>query len=112
MVRETPSPALPDARPRSVVAHAGATARMLALSEPESVEVEQVAMLHDVGRTTLPAAVLAKPGYLNGEDWAAIREHPVAGARIVASVPSLSRLAPAVRAEHERWDGTGYPDGL
>ncbi len=41
-----------------------------------------------------------------------MREHPAIGARIVASIPSLRHLAPAVRSEHERWDGTGYPDRL
>jgi putative two-component system response regulator len=41
-----------------------------------------------------------------------MREHPEMGAEIVAQLPGLERLAPAVRAEHERWDGFGYPDGL
>jgi HD-GYP domain-containing protein (c-di-GMP phosphodiesterase class II) len=95
-----------------VVAHARATAKLLRLSEQECREVEQVAMLHDVGKIALPDSVLGKSGYLDADDWAAVRKHPIAGERIVASIPSLARLAPAVRAEHERWDGTGYPDGL
>jgi hypothetical protein len=100
------------AHSRAVVAYARATAEMLRLPEDECSDVEQVAMLHDVGKIALSDRVLGKPGYLDAEDWAAIHEHPIAGERIVASIPSLAKLAPAVRAEHERWDGTGYPDGL
>ena len=111
MHRETARPALPTAA-NAVVAHAGATARLLELSAEECRDVELVAMLRDVGKVALPDAVLTKPGYLDREDWAAIHQHPIAGEKIVASIPSLSRLAPAVRSEHERWDGTGYPDGL
>lgn len=55
---------------------------------------------------------LSKPGPLDENEWAIMRQHPVTGGHIIARMPSLSRLAPAIRAEHERWDGTGYPYGL
>ena len=60
----------------------------------------------------MPDAILQKPGRLTGPEWDVMREHPAIGAQIVDAIGSLSHLAPAVRAEHERWDGSGYPDGL
>ena len=97
---------------RAVVDHAVAVARQLGLDERAITDVEHVALLHDVGKLATPDSVLHKPGPLDPQEWAIMREHPVAGARIVAALPGLERLAPAIRAEHERWDGGGYPDGL
>jgi len=97
---------------RAVVAYATATARRLHLSEAAIGDVEQLAILHDVGKLSVPDAILTKPGRLTAREWNVMRQHPVTGERIVASMPSLARLAPAMRAEHERWDGGGYPDGL
>ncbi len=96
----------------AVVHHAAAVARALGLGEAEVVEVEQVARLHDVGKISTPDRILSKPGGLTGDEWQTMREHPLHSERLIGRVPSLSHLAPAIRAEHERWDGTGYPDGL
>ena len=74
--------------------------------------VGQVALLHDIGKVGVPDAILQKPGRLTAPEWDVMREHPAIGAQIVGAIGSLSHLAPAVRAEHERWDGSGYPDGL
>ena len=74
--------------------------------------VGQVALLHDIGKVGVPDAILRKPGGLTAPEWEVMREHPAIGAQIVSAIGSLSHLAPAVRAEHERWDGGGYPDGL
>ncbi len=84
------------------------------LGMPESFvrEVKQVALLHDIGKIGIPDAILAKPGPLNDAEWQIMHMHPVIGAQIVASIATLAPLAPAVRAEHERCDGNGYPDGL
>jgi PAS domain S-box-containing protein len=87
-------------------------ARRLGLSEREVTIATKVAFLHDVGKIGVPDSVLRKPGPLNAHEWRVMREHPIIGARIVTSIPSLAELAPAIRAEHERWDGNGYPDGL
>ena len=97
---------------QAVVEHAVAVARRLSLSEREVAEVEQVALLHDIGKIAIPDAILTKPGPLTDEEWAIMRTHPVASRRLIANVPELSHLAEAIRAEHERWDGTGYPEGL
>ncbi|HYF25634.1 MAG TPA: diguanylate cyclase, partial [Baekduia sp.] len=97
---------------RDVVALARAVAVHLGLTGNELNEVEQVALVHDIGKIAIPDAILRKPGALNADERLIMRQHPVVGAQIVAGVPTLQHLAPAVRAEHERWDGGGYPDGL
>jgi diguanylate cyclase (GGDEF)-like protein len=84
----------------------------LGIGSDESTSVGQVALLHDIGKVGVPDAILQKPGRLTGPEWDVMREHPSIGAQIVSAIGSLSHLAPAVRAEHERWDGGGYPDGL
>jgi PAS domain S-box-containing protein len=97
---------------KRVVALASAVACTLGLDEDITRDVEQVARLHDIGKVGIPDAILQKQGPLDAEEWQLMRQHPIIGERIIAGTPSLSHLAPAVRAEHERWDGTGYPDGL
>jgi HD-GYP domain-containing protein (c-di-GMP phosphodiesterase class II) len=96
----------------AVVELSTAVAEQLGLPEEEIVQVAQVALLHDVGKLGVPEAILQKPGSLTDAEWRIVRAHPAIGERVVASIASLAHLAPAVRAEHERWDGAGYPDGL
>jgi hypothetical protein len=96
----------------AVVVYAVAVARTLGMTEAEIADVEQVARLHDVGKLAIPDAILHKPGPLNDAEWTIMRTHPAASAKLVAAIPGLSHLAGALRAEHERWDGGGYPDGL
>ena len=74
--------------------------------------VRQASELHDIGKVAIPDAILGKPGPLTEEEWAFIHRHPVIGERIILAAPALSRVAALVRASHERWDGTGYPDQL
>jgi two-component system cell cycle response regulator len=74
--------------------------------------VRLVGKLHDVGKVAIADAILLKPGPLNSEEWARMRQHPIIGAEVVKRVPTLRALAPSIRSHHERWDGTGYPDGL
>jgi len=97
---------------RVVVRQAVAVARLLGLDEERSLEVEQVALLHDIGKVGIPDSVLQKRGPLNDQEWELMRQHPAIGARILAATETLSHLASAVKAEHERFDGEGYPDGL
>ncbi len=96
----------------AVVRLASTVAEQLGLADDEVVQVSQVALLHDVGKLGVPEAILQKPGSLTDAEWRIMRSHPEIGERVVASIPSLAHLAPAIRAEHERWDGGGYPDGL
>ena len=96
---------------RCVVELAVGVARRMNLEE-EIDAVERCALLHDVGKMAVPDSVLRKPGPLDTSEREAMRRHAEVGARIVSSLEGLARLAPAIRAVHERWDGTGYPDGL
>jgi HD-GYP domain-containing protein (c-di-GMP phosphodiesterase class II) len=75
-------------------------------------ELELVAILHDIGKLAVPAAILDLARPLNSHERAVVRSHTIHGAEILAAIAGLQHLAPLVRASHERWDGTGYPDGL
>jgi HD-GYP domain-containing protein (c-di-GMP phosphodiesterase class II) len=97
---------------RGVVDHATAVGRKLGLGPDELADVEHVALLHDIGKISIPDSILNKPGRLSEEEWEVMRSHPIASERLIREVPGLDHLGPAVRAEHERWDGGGYPDGL
>lgn len=80
---------------------------------PERLRVlSQAAILHDIGKIGVPDAILNKPGPLTGEEFAAIRQHPVRGYEIIKGVRSLQRELGGIRSHHERMDGSGYPDGL
>lgn len=89
-----------------------AVGRRLGLDRAAIGEVEAVALLHDIGKIGVPDHILHKRGPLDDGEWALMREHPVIGERILRPLPGLAHVATGVRHEHERWDGTGYPDGL
>jgi PAS domain S-box-containing protein len=97
---------------KQVVELAAAVARRLGLDQEATRDVEQVALLHDIGKVGIPDAILQKQGPLDDQEWQLMRQHPIVGEHIIAGTPGLSHLAPAMRAEHEHWDGGGYPDGL
>jgi HD-GYP domain-containing protein (c-di-GMP phosphodiesterase class II) len=69
-------------------------------------------LLHDVGKVAIPDAILNKPGKLDATEWEFMRQHTILGERILSAAPALRPVGRIVRASHERWDGTGYPDGL
>jgi diguanylate cyclase (GGDEF)-like protein len=89
-----------------------AVARRLRLSAEEVDEVARAAELHDVGKVGIPDAILDKPGPLDAVEWELMHQHTIVGERILNAAPALRPVAKLVRASHERWDGTGYPDGL
>ena len=89
-----------------------ATASRLGLDVDGIERARTAAELHDVGKVGIPDAILEKPGPLDDEAWSYVRRHTEIGERIVAAAPSLVAVAALVRSSHERWDGTGYPDGL
>lgn len=70
------------------------------------------AILHDIGKIHVPDRILTKSGSLTDEEWREIKKHPVTGAEMLRDIPYLTMAAPAVRYHHERWDGSGYPEGL
>ena len=100
------------AHSKQVVELASAVAWRLGLDADATRDVEQVALLHDVGKVGIPDSVLQKQGPLDQQEWELMRRHPIVGEHIIAGTLGLSHLAPAIRAEHEHWDGGGYPDGL
>jgi putative nucleotidyltransferase with HDIG domain len=74
--------------------------------------LEQGALLHDIGKIAVADAILLKPAKLTPEEWVEMRKHPTAGDDILKRVPFLRPASAIVRHHHERFDGTGYPDGL
>ena len=73
--------------------------------------VELGALLHDVGKLSIPDRVLTKPGRLNELEWTAMQRHSSLGERLVAHIVQQPDVLAVVRSHHERWDGHGYPDG-
>jgi HD-GYP domain-containing protein (c-di-GMP phosphodiesterase class II) len=100
------------AHSESVLHHAVAVAHQLGLAPDEVGDVKNVALLHDIGKISIPDAILSKPGRLDAGEWDVMRQHPVISEQLIHAAPGLSHLGSAVRAEHERWDGGGYPDHL
>ncbi|MBX3053046.1 MAG: diguanylate cyclase [Caldilineaceae bacterium] len=70
------------------------------------------AMLHDIGKLGVPEKILLKPSSLTAEEYEQVKKHAPLGGNLLDTMRGLSHLAPFVRYHHERWDGTGYPDGL
>ncbi len=91
---------------------AEAAARLLGSREEEIRHIRWGALLHDIGKIGIPDAILKKPGKLTDEEWAVMRQHPIMGEEILRPVQRMHDVARIVRHHHERWDGTGYPDGL
>jgi len=97
---------------RRVNTYAVALAEAIGLSPDEVSKVSTAALLHDIGKIGIPDKVLNKKGKLNGENWEAIKAHPRLGANIVGNIPNLVPCASSILHHHERWDGSGYPEGL
>ncbi|MDR7438247.1 MAG: GAF domain-containing protein [Armatimonadota bacterium] len=89
-----------------------ATGRVLGCDEATLQVLRWGALLHDIGKIAIPDAILRKPGPLTADEWDVVRRHPDVGAQIVAPVRSLQPVIPIIRHHQERWDGSGYPDGL
>jgi len=86
----------------------------LKLSDEELSTIELAGLLHDVGKIAVPDAILNKAGRLTPEEFAEMKKHPVHGVRILENIQAgaVKAVLPGVRHHHEKWDGTGYPDGL
>jgi PAS domain S-box-containing protein len=87
-------------------------ARAIAPAEADDPQLAYGFLLHDIGKLSVPDAVLKKPGPLTDSEWTLMRRHPEAGARILDAIPFLDRAVDVVLHHHERWDGRGYPAGL
>jgi putative two-component system response regulator len=87
-------------------------AQQLGWNERRISQLRMGCTLHDIGKITIPAAILFKSGPLTDLEWKEIRRHPVTGGEMIKDVPYLTDCIPIVRHHHERWDGKGYPDEL
>ena len=96
----------------SVVELAARVAETLALKPEEVARVRTCALLHDIGKLGIPDEILHKEGPLDDREWEIMRQHPIIGERILRAIPGMGAIARAVRHDHERWDGKGYPDGI
>jgi diguanylate cyclase (GGDEF)-like protein len=97
---------------RRVNIYAVALAEKIGLSPDEVSALSAAALLHDIGKVGIPDKVLNKKGKLSREDWEAIKAHPKLGANIIGNVPKLAPAVNTILYHHERWDGSGYPEGL
>jgi HD-GYP domain-containing protein (c-di-GMP phosphodiesterase class II) len=95
-----------------VATYAGMLSEALQLSDVEHAQVKTGAVLHDIGCLELKAGLLEKPGKLTPEEHDQVKSHTTRGAALLETTPTLALVLPIVRNHHERWDGTGYPDGL
>ncbi len=87
-------------------------AKALGCSPEQLKQIERGAYLHDVGKIGIPDSVLLKPGKLTSGEWEIMRTHPRVGYELVSRIPFLASAAEVVLTHHERYDGTGYPQGL
>ncbi len=87
-------------------------ARAVGVSERLAHDAFLTGLLHDIGKVAVPDTILQKPSQLRPDEWDVMRSHVIDSAAMIATIAGLSRIAPLVRASHEHYDGTGYPDGL
>jgi HD-GYP domain-containing protein (c-di-GMP phosphodiesterase class II) len=108
-----------DARDRETEGHSSRVGAIVAclgkemgLSSTQAKTMERGALLHDIGKIGISDSILLKTGSLDEREWGAMRQHPTIGTRIVTGIPFLEESLPIIRYHHERWNGSGYPDGL
>jgi HD-GYP domain-containing protein (c-di-GMP phosphodiesterase class II) len=87
-------------------------AKKMGLSQKIIDDTYWSGLVHDIGKLLIPLDVLNKKGKLTEEDYELIKKHPIIGSRALKSSDSLKHIAKYVRYHHERWDGSGYPDGI
>jgi HD-GYP domain-containing protein (c-di-GMP phosphodiesterase class II) len=92
--------------------YAVATGRALGLSDAELREIEFGGLLHDIGKIGIAEQILRKPAALDDSEMKVMRGHPAIGDGVVRDIEILATIRSMVRSHHERWDGSGYPDGL
>ncbi|HEY7150954.1 MAG TPA: diguanylate cyclase [Solirubrobacterales bacterium] len=89
-----------------------AVGRELEFDAEEIDVLRRAAEFHDIGKIAIPEEILSKPAPLDDVEWELMRKHTLVGERLLGTFPSMVPVARLVRSSHERWDGSGYPDGL
>ena len=97
---------------RRVRIYAVEIAKELRLADSELEAIRASALLHDIGKLAVPENIISKPGRLTQEEFEKMKVHPVVGAEILERVKFPYPVVPIIRSHHEKWDGSGYPDGL
>jgi diguanylate cyclase (GGDEF)-like protein/putative nucleotidyltransferase with HDIG domain len=97
---------------RRVQVYAVEIAKELGLDDAQLNAIRAASMLHDIGKLAVPENILSKPGRLTPEEFEKMKIHPIVGAEILNRVQFPYPVVPIVRSHHEKWDGSGYPDGL
>jgi diguanylate cyclase (GGDEF)-like protein/putative nucleotidyltransferase with HDIG domain len=97
---------------RRVQVYALEIGKELGLDKSELQGLCTAALLHDVGKLAIPEHIISKPGKLTPEEFEKMKIHPIVGAEIVGRMKLPYPAVPIIRSHHEKWDGTGYPDGL
>lgn len=92
--------------------HSLALGVAMGLSRHELLALYRGGYLHDIGKVAIKDSILFKPSALSDEEWATMRRHPLIGEQICRRLSTLAPVLPIIRSHHERWDGSGYPDGL
>ena len=87
-------------------------ANRMELSEAELVQVRRGSLLHDIGKMGVADSILLKPGALTDEEWVSMRSHPLLAYNLLAPIPYLQKALEIPYCHHEKWDGSGYPQGL
>ncbi len=87
-------------------------AQAMGISESEQVHVRRGALLHDIGKLGVPDSILLKPGKLTDEEWIVMKKHPELAYALLSPIPYLRPALDIPYSHHEKWDGTGYPQGL
>lgn len=96
---------------RRVAALSSSIAKAIGLSETEVADLVLISALHDIGNVSVSGNILSKQAPLSEDEWAEVRRHPMVGYRIAKASEELSGIADYILSHHERWDGTGYPNG-
>ena len=97
---------------QAVSAWCGRIAERLGLTKSDTLKVTRGGLVYDFGKTTMPRDILDAPRSLSDEEWDLVRNHVLAGERMIRESPLLRQFCSIVRSHHERFDGLGYPDGL
>ncbi|MEP6961048.1 MAG: HD domain-containing phosphohydrolase [Acidobacteriota bacterium] len=95
-----------------LAAYSTALARALGLPKHDQLALFRGGYLHDIGKISIPDSILFKRGLLTDQEWEVMRQHTVRGEEICRPMKTLAPVLPIIRSHHERWDGSGYPDGL
>jgi putative nucleotidyltransferase with HDIG domain len=87
-------------------------AKRLGIPRPDLEHIRRGALLHDIGKMAVPDAILLKPGGLSDDEWLVVKKHPLHARKLLENIPYLRKAMDIPYSHHERWDGSGYPQGL